>query len=226
MLFECCNSCAGCRSYSPTAVSCPAGSFCPSGSPTPVLCGVGQYSDGGASVCSACPGGVYGNTTGLSNAACSGLCSAGFMCPAGSTTPETHLCPSGRYSLPGAATCSNCRQEAVLLYPVIPVLCCGVVWCVGGLSVTPFSASSCCRAVPSVHNFSAGFYGDSPGQLLASCSGLCGAGYVCPSGTVVPVECPPGERCPPASSAGVPCSAGTYRYLDHSSGSLLSVDIP
>jgi hypothetical protein len=127
LLFECCNSCAGCRSYSPTAVSCPAGSFCPSGSPTPVLCGVGQYSEGGASVCSACPGGVYGNTTGLSNPVCSGLCSAGFMCPAGSTTPETQLCPSGRYSLPGAATCSNCRQEAVLLHPVISVLCCGVL---------------------------------------------------------------------------------------------------
>ena len=39
-----------------------------------------------------CPGGVYGNSSGLTTAACSGGCAAGFYCPPGSSTPTAMLC--------------------------------------------------------------------------------------------------------------------------------------
>ena len=48
-----------------------------------------------------CPPGTYGDTTGLTESRCSGLCSAGYYCTAGSTSPTQNLCPSGNYCLAG-----------------------------------------------------------------------------------------------------------------------------
>ena len=48
-----------------------------------------------------CPPGTYGDTTGLTESKCSGLCSAGYYCTAGSTSPTQNLCPAGRFCLAG-----------------------------------------------------------------------------------------------------------------------------
>lgn len=59
---------------------CPPGSYCPDG----------RYR-------LPCPAGTFGNVSGLRDAFCSGLCSAGHYCPAGSVSAEEVACPAGRY---------------------------------------------------------------------------------------------------------------------------------
>ena len=58
-----------------SAAACPPGSFCPG--------------DGTARLC---PGGTYGAVAGLATANCSGLCAAGFYCPAGSVSATARPC--------------------------------------------------------------------------------------------------------------------------------------
>ncbi|KAH8053278.1 calcium ion binding protein [Aureococcus anophagefferens] len=63
---------------------------------------VGSYCAGGENV--PCPAGTYGVEPGLSDAACSGACDAGYFCAAGSTSPTAALC--GQYvDPPQAAYC-------------------------------------------------------------------------------------------------------------------------
>ncbi|KAH8073099.1 calcium ion binding protein [Aureococcus anophagefferens] len=65
-------------------------------------CTVGSYCAGGENV--PCPAGTYGIEPGLSDAACSGACDAGYFCAAGSTSPTAALC--GQYvDPPQAAYC-------------------------------------------------------------------------------------------------------------------------
>ncbi len=59
--------------------ACPPGSFCVEGV---------RYS---------CPGGRYGAVDRLASSKCSGVCSKGFYCPAGSISSRQHPCPIGRY---------------------------------------------------------------------------------------------------------------------------------
>jgi hypothetical protein len=59
-------------------VICPMGSYCMNGK---------RYS---------CPGGRYGDQEGLFSANCTGICSRGFYCPAGSTSSRKFPCPIGK----------------------------------------------------------------------------------------------------------------------------------
>ena len=55
----------------------------------------GYYSAGGSvgvGVLLPCPGGTYGSQTGLANARCTGNCTAGYYCPAGSVTATQNIC--------------------------------------------------------------------------------------------------------------------------------------
>ncbi len=93
----------------------------------PGVCAPGTYSLAGAAACSPCRGGSYGDTPGMGSPNCSGLCSPGYACPAGSTSPTAvpcspgYVCPSGSSSStgspcppgsyaasPGATTCDPC----------------------------------------------------------------------------------------------------------------------
>ena len=59
----------------------------------------------------------------------------------------------------------------------------------------------------------AGFFGDSTqavSQTSMSCSGLCPAGYMCPSGTAEPQPCDVGGFCTVGSSVATRCVDGTY----------------
>lgn len=86
---------------------CPPGQLCDSvgeeGSSI-AGCPPGTYSTGGAgSGCTPCPPGRYG--TGSSTTSnCSGLCTAGYYCPAGSTTATAMVCPAGYYCPAGTGT--------------------------------------------------------------------------------------------------------------------------
>ena len=48
--------------------------------------------------------GVAGSTV----STCTGLCTAGYVCPPGSTNATAVVCPAGTYSAAGAGVCTNC----------------------------------------------------------------------------------------------------------------------
>ena len=50
----------------------------------------GSYADQG--LLFVCPAGRYGATHGLSSPRCSGVCTPGFYCPAGSISPRQRAC--------------------------------------------------------------------------------------------------------------------------------------
>ena len=58
----------------------------------------------------------------------------------------------------------------------------------------------------------AGFFGDTKASSQTSmrCSGLCPAGYMCPSGTAEPLPCEVGSFCAVGSSVATRCAPGTY----------------
>lgn len=60
-----------------------------------VLCPAGSYCVDGVKF--SCPAGRYGDKAGQYTDECSGLCSKGYFCLAGSTVARQYLCPAGRY---------------------------------------------------------------------------------------------------------------------------------
>lgn len=70
---------------------CPLGSFCPAGAVGPTLC----------------PAGTFGATKGLSDSACSGPCSAGYFCSAGSIVSTASSCPCCAAGSSSGISCSK-----------------------------------------------------------------------------------------------------------------------
>ena len=67
------------------------------------VCPKGSYCIGG--VKELCPAGKYGSETGLTTATCSGECSAGYYCPAGSINNRANECGSvDKYCPAGSAS--------------------------------------------------------------------------------------------------------------------------
>jgi hypothetical protein len=151
-------------------------------------CPVGTYSLAGAASCSSCPPGLFGATPALGSVACSGSCSAGYSCPAGSTNSTAVLCPRGTYSVGGAGACTSCPSGTY------------------GNS-TGLSTASCSGLCP------AGLYGGAPGLTSASCTGNCSAGYLCPAGSTngTSVPCQPGLYSQAAGAASCTlCPVGVF----------------
>jgi hypothetical protein len=181
-----CILCAGGRFGTFQGLGAEAGSNC-SGA-----CPVGRYSLPGASVCSLCEPGRFGNTTGLSSSSCSGNCSAGYACAAGSTNATASVCSPGTYSLAGAGVCTVCSPG---LYGATAAL----------------SSPTCSGPCP------AGTFGAIPGVVSPSCSGPCRAGHACPAGSTndTTALCAPGTYS--LSGAGT-CSACAPGLFGASSG--------
>ena len=137
---------------------CPAGTYSSSGAGACLNCSAGQYSVGGADNCSLCLAGRYGDAPMLSVATCSGNCSAGYYCPAGSDSPTEMECPAGQFSVAGASSCSSCTA--------------------GRYGNASAATSSLCSGL-----CAAGYFGASPGLTVATCSGECAAGYFCVNGS-------------------------------------------
>ncbi|MBR2012579.1 MAG: InlB B-repeat-containing protein [Alphaproteobacteria bacterium] len=77
----------------------------------PNQCEAGTYSTAGASKCTDCPGGTYGSTKGLTSEACSGNCTAGYYCPAGSTSATQNSCTVGNYCPEKSASQAACGGD-------------------------------------------------------------------------------------------------------------------
>ena len=88
---------------------CGPGFFCSEG--TRHKAPVGSYipNSGVASKKAAtpCPGGTFGNFEGMMKPECSGSCTQGYFCPAGSTTPTANDCIRGNEARAGG----GCRDE-------------------------------------------------------------------------------------------------------------------
>ena len=108
----------------PAACPCFAGTFtfqCPAACPLipsnnsalwSFLCAAGSYKASAcASACTLCPAGRYGNAVGLTSSSCTGPCSAGHYCVAGSTSATQQECPSGTFtSATGSVSAASCQQ--------------------------------------------------------------------------------------------------------------------
>jgi hypothetical protein len=71
----------------------------------------GSYGVNGTSSCKPCDPGYFGSARGLGDEAggnCSGLCSAGHACPAGSASTTARVCPPDTFAGPGAWECTRC----------------------------------------------------------------------------------------------------------------------
>lgn len=185
------NSCSGFR-------SCEAGYFCENGT---------KFQ---------CPGGSYGSSTGLTSSSCSGLCSAGFYCPPGSSVHTAYTCggankycpegssaplpvPSGYYSVDsnGLDTVDSQHSRSNIL------ICPLGYWCSEGVKYT-------CPA---------GTYGSATGLSDASCSGLCPQGFYCPAASENPYKhsCgkSPKKYCPEGSERALVTGKGHYAVISH-----------
>lgn len=174
--------------------NCAAGKFGASPSLSSALCsGVcspGQYSTPASTACSPCRGGFYGNSFGLTTSTCTGACAAGSVCPPGSAT-NTTLCPSGTFSVPAAAMCTDCAA--------------------GRYGTSVGSSNASCDG-----NCTAGFACPLRSTSPRPVSGLCPAGRFSMVGAGQCSACSAGYACPPGSASPSPassvCSAGRYSW--------------
>lgn len=139
-------------------------------------CPPGQFSLSGAMACSLCPAGTYGNVEGASSAACSGNCSAGYVCPAGSVNATAALCPAGKYSGVGAVNCTACPAGTPYSPP-------GSVSLAGCVSVCPDSGWTLWLDDAGVEGAHSCFQRYTPGDVTwadanASCWGLGGGAHL------------------------------------------------
>lgn len=152
---------------------CPAGHYCAAASSSPIPCPSGTSSPftgkTNVTTCRLCTAGMYCNSTGLAHP--SGLCAAGFYCPAGQNVPNPNSfrCPVGRYCPPGSVEPLTCPQ---------------------GTFQDETGASACKNCTP-------GYYcrDETPSDLNTfPIPRDCPAGFYCPPGTTQPNQfpCPPG----------------------------------
>ncbi|XP_072885876.1 uncharacterized protein [Hemitrygon akajei] len=94
----------------PLSGPCTEGHYCPTGTKAPIPCPVGTFKNttGGASLesCIPCHSGNYCAREGLSHP--SGLCIAGFYCPAHHSSPYSFFCPQGHFCPEGSGTPIPC----------------------------------------------------------------------------------------------------------------------
>ena len=185
---------------------CPSGHYCSLSTEyaTQHPCAFGSYSNNtglhSADECVPCPPSMYCANEGLSYP--SGLCSSGFFCVLGASTPQPtdgmtgDVCPTGHYCPEGSEQGLPCPE--------------GTFNNVNGIA----NSSQCAECLP-------GSYCSTPGLSLPTA--LCSAGVFCTGGAVVPTPanisegvsvCPTGSYCVEGSSNPQPCPIGTFQPFE------------
>lgn len=159
-----------------------------------------------------CPGGTYNFVDGSTSSADCWDCPPGFYCPtnAADAAGKIVICTQGYYCLEGTET---------------PVICPIGFYCPEGTNIP----------IPCPH----GYYGDSQGLYVATCSGVCTAGYYCEityqsknagddaslcigedytncpigSTSATQYDCPYGSYCQSGTIIPTPCPIGTYQNV-------------
>ena len=173
--------------------ACPEGHYCLANSSSPTPCPPGTYSNEVAnqniSDCQQCPSGYYCNAYNLT--APVGLCSDGYFCPEGQTTPNPsmYICPQGHYCIAGSHEPVRCDSG----------------------SYQDETGQSQCKVCP------AGYFCDNTiAPVTLYNNSLCPAGSYCPEGTKYSNEhlCPIGTFSDLGglqnSSQCTPCSPALY----------------
>eukprot|EP00960_Hanusia_phi_P034309 750985-Hanusia_phi.AAC.8 len=214
----------------------------------------------GSGACCVCGGGIRNfSECPIETANFFGQCDAGFFCAGGSWQPNPSNtsvyggpCPPGRYCIAGTNKSIACPfgtyQPSAKQDHCIPVPS-------GYMSKDGINISLCSRGhfCPSEHPYSPipcprGTYGPQLGTVevgqclpcpvgmycsssgISEPTGICRAGYMCPSGSLVSAPqnnesmCPKGYFCPAGTLIPIPCLPGTYN--DHEYGQGPSVCIP
>jgi hypothetical protein len=205
--------------YSPYGMRlpCPAGAMCPyAGTLNPFPCPPGTFNGMvGQLNCTTCPAGYICPGFGRIDPA---ICPPGYVCSTlGLASPNT-LCPAGFYCPNGTVTSDPFRNDTTLRpYPCSPGTFClaGTAYSVVKTNVQGYA-----------QNCTAGFYCELA-SISAFGSGLCPPGFVCPTGTAVPIpaprgyfaeqfgsieatQCPAGYYAPTIQTVQcIPCPAGT-----------------
>ncbi len=185
--------------------NCTAGYACPAGSTsaTAVQCQPGTYSAAAASSCELCPEGRFGASAAFSSSLCSGTCTAGYFCPAGSASATQGACPPGQYSIAGAASCTNCSAGRYGASPGTNTPSCDAV-CNPGYVCPPGSITGS----PAGGQCPAGQYAFAGALACTNCT----AGYACASGSGSPTPganvCPAGRWSAAGAVSCTDCAAG------------------
>ena len=164
--------------------------------------------------CIPCPAGRYGNVEGLTSAACSGMCAAGYWCGEGSTSPTQNACVdggsdgraafcpagSGRPVAAAAGRRTVSHDHDYETFPsaenrrmVSDVLCAPGHFCIDGVQ----------------HPCPPGRFGNKQGMDTSLCEKACLPGEYCPEMSVQPTTCPPGYFCPDGITR-MPCPPGRF----------------
>ena len=188
--------------------ACPAGSGCSNGVAT--SCDPGFYSEEGASFCPPCAAGHFGANPGASSSACDGQCTAGYYCPAGSTSATQNVCGGPGVYCPAGS--------GLALVPTTGYFAAGSVsgntkhtreepcqpgeFCEAGIKQTcPAGQYSSAQGSTGCSDCDGGRVGGG-GDVSAQCAGPCPAGFACGIGTAAGG----GSACTSASSF---CVEGT-----------------
>ena len=187
---SCSNISAGCYGTS-------ASSACPA------KCPAGKWSAAGASSCSNCNAGRYGSTEGLTAATCTGACSAGYYCPAGSTSATQNKCSAGNYCPAGSGSQTACPSGY-------------------GSSAAGSDAESDCYLTTTAGKYIA--------TAKSSTQSTCTKGYYCPATNIYygstgkRTTCPAGSYCPAGASAATACTSLGSFYTSSAAGSDAAAD--
>ncbi len=137
-----------------------------------------------------CPCGNYGAVTGLSKAACSGKCKAGYNCPAGSTSSTQNKCTGTQLCKEGVCQIETCSS------PSIPN--------------TQHTACICPSTKPLEYmGVSKGYYYNPTAGVANKCQTICPEGNYCPGSYPEPDPVTP-EQNPNYPDGVYKCPCGTY----------------
>ncbi len=164
-------------------------------------CQPGRYCTEG--VAAPCPAGLYGEVPELASRACSGPCSAGYYCPAGSVTATQVPCGGpGVYCRAGSGE---------------PTVAAPGEFTVGPTDVTrnaslPCPSGSYCVA-GGLEPCVAGSYGCADRLSAPSCNGPCTEGFFCPAGSRSSQAQPCGGSATAPDAASKYCPRGSAAAL-------------
>ena len=165
-------------------------------------CPIGSYCADGLRF--DCPAGRYGAIKREINASCTGSCSAGYRCAAGSVRPDAAACGGGPRSFcPGGSSTARTARKGHYtaggdgFTRTEEVECDKAHYCVGGERL----------ACP------AGRYGSTAGLSDEGCDGLCPAGFFCPTASTFSMKIACGSAalfCPAGSRTALAVAPGWY----------------
>ncbi len=193
------------------------------------VCERGRFCIGG--VFRLCPAGRYGSALGVAVVECTGNCSAGFYCPAGSVSQVQANCADGPGSFcpevrPLSVCAPVCMPQTIAsgelfarrMLPLVVTVLQGtatVVPAAPGFYTLPGTGLDATNQVTQVacqpgqycsdgvtNPCPAGTFGATEALPSSACSGPCAAGYTCPASSTSPTQTPCG-------GVGVYCPEGS-----------------